>query len=660
MNRGMSMGIGNHWLCAGLLAGCAITAGPALASNASQLVVVHADGRASSFALRSNAVQATAAACDSADVVFAFVATPTGGVTQVKLRRGTDSASQIGVDVSVACSKIEGRADIPFDAGGGTAVRGSDYTSTPGVAMLPLHADGAATSATASVSIQLLNGPNASSNDRTFNILRQIGSFQGDGTNGQPIIGSVPGSSTPLVVVTLLSATTIDEAAAVINGLDPAAREVSAAVDDFCNPTNGPGRASPGCQATRRAADLIGDPDTSPAVRSAAQTVLENNLRAISPDETTAVTFNARQLAINQHDNLAARVSALHSRVAPGTSVAGLSLVNNGVPLSLGGLDSLLNAGDDDTNSNQANEENRTLLGGTRWGFWVNGTLGGADRDRVAGNSGFDSHTWSLTSGIDYRFNSHFFLGGAIGYSRFDSTYSDNQGTLDADARSLHFYGGYTADSGLALDASLSYTSSDYNLKRSIELYQLSADGSSYTSLGRDIAQSAPAVSQLSSSFGVTYTIMRGTWTFSPQAQILYLRSDFDAFAEAGPSAFNLAYPTRSSNGTSLSAGMYVDKAFATKIGAFRPYSRLLYYSDNGSAPDLFANFVAPNLDGSHTTLRLTTAQPDRHYGTIEFGLGFSRPIGTRTWDFNLAAMQLFGSSDFSRWALRLDMRVPF
>ncbi len=637
-----------------------MAAGPALASNASQLVVVHNNGRASSFALRSNAAQTTAAACDSSDVVFAFVVTPTGGITQLKLRRGKDSDSQVGIDVNLACSKIEGRAVIPFDAGGGTAVRGSDYTATPGVAMLPLHADGSATSTNATVSIQLLNGPNAGSNERTFNILRQIGSFQGDGSNGQPIIGSVPGSSTPLVVVTVLPATTIDGAAAAVNGLDSAAREVSAAVADFCNPTNGPGRASPGCQSTRRAADLIGDPENPTAVRNVAQTVLDNNLRAISPDETTAVAFNARQLAINQHDNLSARVTALHSRTAPGTSVAGLSLVNNGVPLSLGGLDSLLNAGDDDTSSNQANEENRTLLGGTRWGFWVNGTLGGSSRDRAGSNSGFDSHTWSLTSGVDYRFNSHFFLGGALGYSSFDSSYSGNQGTLDADARSLHVYTGYTADSGLALDASMSYTTSDYDLKRAIELFALSADGTSYSSLGRDIAHSSPGVSQLSTSLGVTYTIMRGTWTFSPQAQVMYLHSNFDAFSESGPSSFNLAYPGRSSNGTSLSAGVYVDKAFATTIGAFRPYSRLLYYSDRGSTPDLFANFVAPNADGSHTSLRLTTQQPDRLYGTIEIGLGFSRPIGTRTWDFNLAAMQLFDSGDLSRWALRADMRVPF
>ena len=252
------------------------------------------------------------------------------------------------------------------------------------------------------------------------------------------------------------------------------------------------------------------------------------------------------------------------------------------------------------------------------------------------------------------------FLGGALGYSRFTSTYSDNQGSLDADARSLHIYGGYTADSGLALDASVSYTTSDYSLKRAVELFELSPDGTSYSSLGRNIAQSSPGVSQLSTSFGVTYTIMRGTWTFSPQAQVLYLRSDFDAFSESGPSSFNLAYPSRSSNGTSLSAGVYVDRAFATTIGAFRPYSRVLYYSDRGSTPDLFANFVTPNADGSHTSLRLSTQQPDRLYGTIEIGLGFSRPIGTRTWDFNLAAMQLFDSGDLSRWALRADMRVPF
>ncbi|HET6545899.1 MAG TPA: autotransporter outer membrane beta-barrel domain-containing protein [Rhodanobacteraceae bacterium] len=659
MNGGRHMRSGPGLLRVLLATGLAVAAADATAAT-SQLVVVHKGGHASAFALRNHALQSTAAVCEGDDVVFAFVVAPADGVDNLQLRRGVDTGADIHLELTVTCSNITGRAVIPFDAGGGTAVRGSDYSSTGGAAMLPLAVEGSG-SAGATVSVQVLDGAGTSGGDVTFDILRRDGSFQGQGASGTPIVGVVPGSSSPIVVVTILAGTTIDEAADIVDGLDLAAREVSAAVDEFCRIGSGGGSDSPGCEATRRAADLIGNPATPADVRDAAITVLENNLRAISPDETTGLAFNARELALRQHDNLASRLSALHSRTTSGASLEGLTLVSNGMPLSLDGLADGLEAGDDDADSNQANEEKRTLLGGTRWGFWLNGTLGGSDRDRVAGNAGFDSHTWSLTSGIDYRFNSHFFLGAAIGYSSFDSDFSNDQGALNADARSLHAYGGYTSDSGLALDGSLSYARSDYDLERVVELFQLTPDGTGYTSLGRDLAVGHPEVRQLSASIGLTYTIMRETWTFAPQAQLLYLQTNYDAFSENGPSDFNLAYPERESDGHSLSAGIYIDRTWATTVGAFRPYTRLLYYADSGgSPPDLLSNFLTPNADGSQTNLRLAMAEPDQRYGTVEFGLGFSRPIGSRTVDFNFGGMELFDSSDLRRWAVRMDVRVPF
>ncbi|MGA8277973.1 MAG: autotransporter outer membrane beta-barrel domain-containing protein [Rhodanobacteraceae bacterium] len=659
----MQMGRDLLRLC--LAAGLTIGSIPIAAASQSQLIVVHKGGHASAFALRNHALKAAAATCDDDSVVFAFVVTPADGVNNVRLRRGIDTSRDINLELTLTCSNIDGRASIPFDGGGGNAVRGTDYTTTPGVASLPLSMDGTGLSAGATVSVQVLDG-NGATDERVFNILRQAGSFEGQGASGTPIVGVVPGSSAPIVVVTIVGGTPIDQAAGLLEGLDPAASEVAQAVEEFCRPGFGGGADQPGCAATRDASDLIGDVNTPPAVRDEAAIVLENNLRAISPDETTALAFNGRQLVLNQESNLSQRLTELHSRTPPGSSLEGLTLISNGVPLSLSGLgDSFkadaLKADDNDTSDNQANEEKRTLLGGTRWGVWVNGTLGRSKRDRELGNAGFDNSTYSLTSGVDYRFTNHFFLGAALGLSRLNSTFSNDQGSLDADARSLHVYTGYTGDSGLALDGSFSYTSSDYSLKRVIELYQLTPDGTGFTSLGRDIASSDPSARQFTGSIGLTYTIIRNVWTFAPQAQLLYVRSRYSAFSETGPSAFNLDYAKRNDHGTSFSAGIYVDRSFATTLGAFRPYSRLLYYADGGGTPeDLFASFVAPNIDGSHTTLRLAMAKPDSRYGTIELGMGYSRPIGTRTVDFNIGAMELLDSNNLRRWGVRLDARVPF
>jgi outer membrane autotransporter protein len=411
------------------------------------------------------------------------------------------------------------------------------------------------------------------------------------------------------------------------------------------------------CQATQIAAQLVADPDTPSSVREAAAEVLENNLLAIAPDETTAIAVVAPILATGQFDNLAARVAELRTADMGGTiSTGGLTLLSNGIPISLASL-AVLNQTDDP--QSERNEERRTLLGGTRLGMWLNGNLGSSESDRRESNSGFESDTWNITGGVDYRFTDQFFAGAALGFSSLDADYSNDQGSLDADSRSVHVYSGYAMPNGFSFDGSVSYLRSDYTQKRVIEIMQLDGSGTGMQSLGRDIATGKPSVDQYGFSFGVTYTIMHGTWTIAPQAQFALVRTRYEAFQETGPSDFNLRYEERNNNNRSLSVGAYVDRTFATSVGAFRPYLRAYYFADNGASNDLITSFVQANDDGGNETLTLSMIEPDNRYGTAEMGLGFSRPIGTRTVDFNVGYLQTFSFQDLNRWALRFDVRIP-
>ncbi len=624
-----------------------------------ELVVVRINGQTTTHVAKSGAGTAGVAACVDPSVAFAFTVEPHDGASSIELQRGVDVSRDIVLDVVLTCSALQGSALIPFDAAGGTASNGSDYSSTPGMALLSLTVSsngGAAAPVPAVVHIDLLdNGQNASQT-RTLNIVRTEGSFQGTPVQGNPIVGTIPGSATPIVAVTIRGQATINDGSGVIPGLDPAASGVSMAATHFCGAQGG-GAGSPGCAATQNAAILLADPDTPAAVRENASVVLENNLLAISPDETTAIAFVAPILATGQFDNLAGRVAALRAADLGGTvSAGGLTLVHNGLPFSLASLGSSLAVDDDQSTRN---EEKRTLLGGTRLGLWINGTIGGGKTDRRNGNSGFKSDNWNLTSGLDYRFSDQFFAGAALGYSRLSADYALDQGSLDADAKSLHVYSGYALTNGFSLDGSVSYMRSDYTQKRVIELYALNPGGNGYASLGRDIALGKPGVTQTAANVGLAYTIMRGTWTFAPQAQLSVMHNAYDAFRESGPSEFNLSYAQRSGNSTSLSLGGYVDRTFATSVGAFRPYLRAYYFADKGSSSDLLTRFVLNDADGSQTGIALPMQEPDRRYGTAELGLGFSRPIGTRTVDFSAGFMKTFSFQNLDRWALRFDMRVP-
>lgn len=629
---------------------------PAPAWAYQELVVVRKNGRTSTYVSQAKIAGANGAVCADDNVAFAFTVEPRDGVNAIELQRGVDTSRDFVIDVRLTCSTLQGSALVPFDALAGTATSGVDYLSTPGVALLNLSGaqGGTAAPVAATVRVDLIGS--GQSGTRTLSIVRTEGSFQGSLVDGNPVVGVIPGSNAPIISVTILGQTTIDDGAGNLPGIDPAADQISSATTGFCRPGGG-GSGSAGCAATQAAADLVANPATPGDVRQIAATVLENNLLAIAPDETTAIAFMAPSIASGQSRNIGGRLAEMRSGIPGGTiSASGLTFMSQGIPLSFGSLASLLNVDDDES---ARNEEQRTLLGGTRLGMWINGTLGSSDSKRRSGNSAFKSDNWDLTGGLDYRFTDQFFAGVAIGYSSMSADYADEQGSLDSDSKSLHVYSGYSLPNGLSFDGSISAMRSDFTQKRVIELYALDASGTSYQSLGRDIATGDPTVNQYGANFGVTYTIMRGTWTIAPQAQFSVLRTTYDAFRERGPSEFNLSYQERRSNSQSFSVGSYFDRTFATSVGAFRPYLRAFYFADSGSSKDLLSTFVLAGSDGGQQPLSISMQEPDRRYGTAEVGLGFSRPIGTRTVDFNFGYLQTFSFQDLDRWAVRLDVRFP-
>lgn len=634
------------------------TLAPGVVVAAQQLVVVRTTGQASTHVLPAGTKAAASGAvlCDDQSVAFAFIAEPRDG-DNLELQRGSDAGRDIVIDVQLSCSRLSGTALVAFDARPGTAVAGVDYVSTPGTALLDLTAglSGSPPPVATTVRVDVLDNPQAGTTPVILTIVRRDGSFQGQWPDGTPVVGVIPGSNEPLVSVSILQQVTIRDGVELVPGIDPAADQVSRPTTIFCGPGNG-GSGSAGCASTQRAANLIAAPNTPDEVRRVATLVLENNLLAIAPDETTALAFVAPRIATGQRDNLAQRQAAMRAGAAPGFSTDGLTLRGNGVPLSLSALPAVLGVDDDES---AANEERRTLLGGTRLGLWVNGTIGRGDRDRGRTGTGFESDLHEVTAGLDYRFTDRFFAGAALGFSRFDGDFERNQGSLEGDARSLYVYGGYSLANGLAFDASLGSLRTDYTQRRVIELYALDAAGTGYTSLGRDIARGNLDVNQVTASLGATWTIMRQAWTIAPQAQFSLIRTDYDAFTETGPSDFNLSYAKRSGNARSFSFGSYFDRTFATSVGAFRPYLRTLWYVDSDSARDLVASFAQANDDGTRTPISLGMDAPDRRYGSAEIGLGFSRPIGTRTVDFNAGYLQMFGFDGWDRRALRFDVRVP-
>ena len=608
----------------------------ATAAVPARLTVVYQGGRSVTSVLATNrqGVQTkTADLCQGDEaVLFAFSELPASSNQDIDRR---DGGGAVAVEVTIACSRLDGQ--VVLDYASSPTPAGAGYHVTPVVSVQLPATEGAVAVAVFSVDIIDEYRPT----EESFAISRHGGSFGGE-FEGTPVMGQIEPGGAELFRTRISPGGMPVEPPSGLDGLadDPYAMNIYRDLQRFCS--QDAMRSRPECVALARMAN---ESDVDPQALGE----LVQALRALSPEKATAMAATSAQLATGQVGNVALRVASLMSGTGGGFNTSGLTVVGGGMPLSLGMVGDALNAAATDDN-----EEKRTLLGGTRWGAWLNGTIGGGEQGRHRGNAGFDIDNWSLTAGVDYRVNDKVFLGGAAGFSHLSSDFDGVRDTLEADGYAAHLYGGYIAPSGLSLDGSLSWMRTRYDMVR-----YLPAPGSIDFSRLDHLTRGTPDATQYSAALGVSWYIQRDIWTFAPTVQYEYLKSRIDAFEESGSSLFRLAYDRQSMHTRSVSAGFFGDVSLATDVGTFRPYMRALWYADSGTgAYNVLAHFVEGGASSSINSVIM--AEPDRSYGTAEAGLGFRRPIGTRTVDFNVGVMKVLQFEALNSWAVRFDMRIPF
>lgn len=610
------------WLALVLLAGFPLQAA---AAAQGRLVVVHQGGKTRTALLPvadGRLAKAASAACLDAGVMFAFTEEALPSAAPVISR--IDRVGQVGVRVTLTCTSLDPiGVELVYGAqrGGGTA----GYVVNP---QARVALNGAGSSATADFRVDIPES--APSRDEHFSVRREAGQFSGE-MQGVPMLGTIAAGEAPILHVTITGTILPSQPPDGLSGRidDPWAPGIYRDLYGFCSAPEH--RSGPECQALTR---LVADGDTEGLIQV---------LRAVSPEKATSLGPSSVGLMTTQIGNVALRISQLLHGIGGGLDTSGLALAGAGGSFALGDV---LHADED------PNEERRTLLGGTRWGLWINGMVGGGDSARHLGNAGFDVDNWSLTAGVDYRLTDAFFLGAAGGYSRLSSDFDGGRDSLDADTRALHLYGGFSGARGLSLDGSVSWVRSGFDLKRylpgpgSQDLRQLDA-----------LAQGSPDATQRAAALGVTWYLQSDIWTIAPMLQYQWIGTRVDAFEERSASIFRLAYARQDLVTRSLSGGVYGDVTLATGVGSFRPYGRALWYANSGSGA---RNLLAEFAEGGAPMNAVVAAEPDRSYATLELGLGFRRPIGARTVDFNLGALKLFGYEAAERWSVRGDVRIPF
>ncbi|MCB1569115.1 MAG: autotransporter outer membrane beta-barrel domain-containing protein, partial [Xanthomonadales bacterium] len=457
-------------------------------SGMTRQVVVYRSGEVKSFALGVNARAATTSAACGSDIALQFQET-----ARSSLPLSAPGTSSLDVDIVVLC-----RAD---DLSVATINYSSQVNPAGSLSVAPTQLANLMSGDAVTVSF-MITASQSTNEDRSVTINREGGSYMG-GQGAGLYFGSIPAAAA--IASLSVPRSTFG------NGelpTPPASGTVQPGTQQdlglFC-------RAHPDdalCDALSDSGITAGE----------VATIIDT----VSPHSTTALPTTVNQLSTTQLANVGARMADLIGGRGGGFSTSGLNLVDGTNVMPLGEIVASLSAAENE------NEERRTLMGGTRWGYWLNGNIGRGERDATVGNTGFTFDNFGLTSGVDYRIRDNLFAGMGLGYARLDSEYSANDGGLRGHAMALHGYGLYVWPNQLSLDASVSWSRGSFDQRRSMEAIR------TLVGIPQGDAHGGTDTRQLSAALGLSWTYRTDTWTLMPQLQYEFIRANIDAFSETG------------------------------------------------------------------------------------------------------------------------------
>ncbi len=423
----------------------------------------------------------------------------------------------------------------------------------------------------------------------------------------------------------------LNDALDTIGGGSEVARGAVAAVATAC----GAAGANSGALATCNALVDAADASNGAAVEDA----LEN----LAAEEISAQSNVATAIMSQQRANVAARMAAVRGG-ASGLSLAGLSMFAGNGALSLGMFGQDFNAAQDESAAGGNGD-----LRPSPWGVFVNGSIGGGNRDGGGTEAGFDFDNYGLTGGVDYRLNDQAFVGLALGYSAAEVDLDNASGELDTDGLGLTAYYSWYGTNGWYADGSLGYFRNDYEQLRVIDLTAIG--------LTIDRALSETDASQFVATLGIGYEFSRNGWLLTPEFRIEYAGTDIDGFEETGSndSGFLLSFPDQSFQSLQYSGALQVARAISISSGVVQPFLRLDWYYESDN--DGFTIIPRLRSDPTQPFAAIVIDDPDRNYGSISGGLSWVRPGGTQMY---VSLFRTFAYDDLEQWVLRGGLRWEF
>ena len=214
-------------------------------------------------------------------------------------------------------------------------------------------------------------------------------------------------------------------------------------------------------------------------------------------------------------------------------------------------------------------------------GFFATGTIDIGSADARSLSPAHNYNINGLTAGVDYRQRDNWVSGVAVGYSHQNTNLQNanlenDAGNILMNGWSVSTYSTWSFQNNLYLDGVLTWGNNSFDLSRQIN-YFLPGPGGGTTI--NQVATAHPGGSLFSAALTFGGDFHKDAWSFSPYAQLISSRMDFDGYQEstlAGPgNGLGLTVDSRTVNSFDSVLGTKVSYANSTSWGVFIPTASL-------------------------------------------------------------------------------------
>lgn len=597
-----------------------IFSGAALAGT--RFYAVYSDGRLLPAAGKAKF------SCEDSALAFVFSETVDGGPPpeSISLQENSQDSGQVTVRVEITQTCGDGDATFSYshDSNGGTIGPSGDLNVSPQTFSLSVPTMPGASKSQA-VNYQAVDDSESEDNE-TFTLFGDQIVFFVDNTAGQA------SDRRDLVKVTIPAN---DQNAVDPNNLpdDATDRERNAieALNDACAMADPGSDLAEACGQIQQSLSQL-DPDQR---REQVRRIAD----AIDPQVVSVTSLSAIETGRIQFSNIQARLLALHQG-AKGLSLGNVSLSLNGWNIGTGWLNGYLNAASEDDDSS-------SRLLGEKWGLFLDGSVSLGSHDKRSTEPGFDFDSYNLTAGLDYRFDNGLILGGAVGFTNYNSDLDGSAGGLDTNSRTLQGFGTYNFTDRFYVDVTAAYTAGDLNQDRVVDL-------SGVGGLGRETARGSTNSDQTSASVALNYdTSFSPGWSATAYGSLYFADTTIDAFSEHG-SALALSFEKQNFQSLLTSLGVRVSKVVNLSNGVLTPFADVaLQHESKYDSFEIKTRFVQVDSAGPSGLV----ANPDRDFGRAAIGASWVFPSGNQVF-FRLNSLLL--DANTSRYSVYVGGRFEF